>query len=143
MRPKAMRWLTASLAILLVTGIWAPAQEETPPGEASELTVTRAVVARAVENREPVGEGTEFPPDVQELACFTQIEGADGETVIYHTWRHGDEVKAKVELSIRGSSWRTWSTKKILPHWTGEWSVKVEDADGNLLTIVSFSITES
>jgi hypothetical protein len=138
-----MRWLTASLTIVLVTVTWAAAQEETQPGETSELTVTRAVIARAVEGREPVGEGTEFPPDVQELACFTKIEGTAEETVIYHTWRHGDEVKARVELSIRGSSWRTWSTKQILPHWTGEWSVKVEDADGNLLTIVSFTITES
>jgi hypothetical protein len=112
--------------------------QETGPG--GGVSIETAVVARSVEEREPVGEATSFPADVGELACLTRVAGASGETSIQHVWFHGSEELARVRLAVRGSSWRTWSTKQILPSWTGAWKVEIQDADGNVLHTVSFTV---
>lgn len=111
--------------------------------EMAKLVVDRAVIALDVEEREPVGESVFFRPDVGQILCWSKIVGASDETVIYHVWRHGPTERAKVELPVRSSAWRTWSTKKILPSWTGDWEVEVQDADGNVLETLSFTIGET
>jgi hypothetical protein len=124
-------WL-AVLAVIPALVLGAMAQEG--------LRVERAAVARSVENREPVGEAASFPADVGSLSCFSKIVGAGEETEIYHVWRHGPTERAKVKLTVRGSSWRTWSTKRILPGWTGAWTVEIQDAQGNVLESVPFTV---
>lgn len=108
-----------------------------------DIRVDRAAIALYVEDREPVGEDTSFAPDVGQLACFSKIVGAEGDITIYHVWRHGPTERAKVALSVRSSAWRTWSTKRILSGWTGDWTCEVQDEDGNVLETVSFTIRES
>jgi hypothetical protein len=43
-------------------------------------------------------------------------------------------------LPVRSIAWRTYSEKKILPQWTGNWEVKVVDTTGATLTSVAFTI---
>jgi hypothetical protein len=134
-----MRTLVLAVTLLIASG--PIAQEEAPAGEtAGALSVTKGVMALRVENREPIGEGVSFEPGVGQLACYTQIEGAGGETVVYHVWMQGGELRAKVQLPVRSPRWRTWSTKRILPGWTGDWTVRVEDSDGNVLKTVAFTV---
>jgi hypothetical protein len=44
---------------------------------------------------------------------------------------------------VRSPAWRTWSTKQIEPEWTGEWTVRIEDAEGRVLDTLRFTIGES
>lgn len=110
--------------------------------EGTTLDVEEAAIARGVEERRPLDAGTDFPADVGELFCFTRITGGsdDAETSVVHVWRRGDEEVARVPLPVRGASWRTWSRKRILPSWTGEWTVDVEDAAGNVLETLRFTV---
>ena len=121
----------------------AAAQEDAAPEEQGRLEVTRAAIAKAVEDREPVEEGTSFASDVGQLVCFTRVEGAGEGRMIHHVWSHGGEEKARVELPLNGSPWRTWSSKRILPSWSGDWTVTVEDEDGTVLTRLDFVIEEA
>ncbi len=107
-----------------------------------DLQVDRAVAARGVESREPVGEASSFPADVGRVFLFSRIVGAQEETAVYHVWRPGPTERAKVRLSVRSNSWRTWSSKQIAPRWTGPWTVEVQDELGNVLESVSFVIEE-
>ncbi len=95
-----------------------------------------------VENRELVGADSTFSADVGTVFCYTHITGAQDTTEIAHVWYYQDEEKARVPLGVRTSDWRTWSSKKILPSWAGEWNVRVEDAEGNVLGSSSFVINE-
>lgn len=126
-------------ALILVVCLAGPAAAQE---DSSELSISRGAIARSVENLEPVGEATSFPADVGRLSCFTRVEGAQADTVIYHVWKHGDQVLAKVQLDVRSPSWRTHSNKNILPSWTGAWSVDVEDAEGRVLMTLPFTIGE-
>jgi hypothetical protein len=131
-------WLT--VAVLVFVCAMMPARGE--EGTAPRLTIEQAVIARQVEEREPVGEGTIFPSDVGQVACYTKVIGATGETFIEHVWSQGEVERARVHLAVRSADWRTWSTKRINPAWTGDWTVRIEDAEGRVLDRLTFTIGE-
>ena len=97
-----------------------------------------AVLALAIEEREPVDTGSAFPADVGRVWLWTEVTGAEGQT-ISHVWSHG-EHEWTVELSIGADRWRTWSNKTIPSEWTGEWTVEVRDATGAVLKTVTFTV---
>jgi hypothetical protein len=41
---------------------------------------------------------------------------------------------------VKSVAWRTFSQKKILPQWTGNWEVKVVDSSGATLGSVAFTV---
>lgn len=144
LRPSG--WLLAGLlGLVVLVAPPAPAQEEnpepaTPPTEApAAATVARAQVCTDVVDREPVNPSTSFGADVGQLYCFTEIRGAEG-TTITHAWIHEGTTRARVDLPVRSPRWRTWSSKQILPAWTGNWQVKVLDADGVVLDTLDFVV---
>ncbi len=92
------------------------------------------------EARELVGVATTFAPDVERIWCLTRIEGLTGPTSVTHAWYPEGQTMARVDLPVNGSHWRTWSSKLLLPAWTGTWEVKVLDADGTVLHTGSFEI---
>jgi hypothetical protein len=147
MKAQPIRAATHALATLvlplLALALPAPAPaQEAGSGEAGGegLSVTRSAIAREIEDREPVEEGTSFPADVGHLVCFTLVEGAEGEAVVHHVWSHGGTERARVELPVRSASWRTWSRKTIPAEWPGEWTVTVEDDAGHVLTRLMFTV---
>lgn len=106
------------------------------------ITVEQFEFGTDVQNREIVNPGTEFPADVEQVFCFTHITGVDEESSITHIWYLDGQEMASVDLAVRSSDWRTWSSKTILTDWTGDWSVDVLDAEGNLLMSKAFTIGE-
>jgi hypothetical protein len=130
-----------AVLLLVAAALVAPARPIVAQ-EASDTTptVSRLVVATGVENREPVGVAEQFSADVGTLYCFMSVEGHFAGAQLYQVWMHGDQEMARVPLTVKGPQWRTWSTKTILPSWTGAWTVKVEDAQGNVLKSVDFTV---
>ncbi len=111
------------------------------PAMAQEgLAVEESTIARDVVDRMPVEPGATFPADVGRLFCWTRITGAEGSTSVRHVWFLEDQEMADVELNVGGSSWRTHSSKAIVPEWTGNWRVEVRDSSGNVLETIRFSI---
>jgi hypothetical protein len=107
---------------------------------AQELTVARAVVCLDVVDRMPVGAADVIPAGTERVFCFTRIDGAQGETQITHNWYYMGSLKASVVLPVRTPAWRTWSSKTLLPEWTGEWMVEVLTSDGTPLESVIFFV---
>ncbi|MEW5795214.1 MAG: DUF2914 domain-containing protein [Candidatus Zixiibacteriota bacterium] len=136
-----MRTLFAAMMLCLGAGAAGLTQDQpqTMPATAPSLSA-EAEVCTAVVDRMPSGGGTIFGADVGTLCCWSRITGAVGETTIVHIWSYNGKEMAVVELPVRSSSWRTHSRKNILPEWTGNWEVKVVDADGNTLKSVAFTV---
>jgi hypothetical protein len=109
-----------------------------PELQAQEVEVTQAVVAADVEEREPVGVTERFAADVERVYFYTVLEGDFPESRFEHVWLFEGEERARVSLTAQGPRWRTWSSKAMLPQWTGEWTVRIVDADGQELASVSF-----
>lgn len=100
--------------------------------------VTRAQFTTAVDAREPVDDLTEAnAASLTKLYFFTELRDLEGQTVT-HRWAHGGQTMAEVSFDVGAPRWRVWSSKELLPQWTGTWTVAVVDAVGNVLTEKSF-----
>jgi hypothetical protein len=133
--------LAATAAFLLVTGSATPlAAQETPQTEGSPLAVAEAVIATGLQDLQPADSVTSVAADVGQVYCWTRVTGAEGEVQIEHVWYHGDQEVARVPLRVASADWRTFSSKRIAPEWTGQWRVDVVGPDGTVLDSVGFSV---
>lgn len=108
----------------------------------SATSVSRSAFAREIVAREPAESASEFPSNIGEVYFFTQVLDAGENGEITHLWSYNGETVAEVSLHVEGPSWRTWSSKKIMPHQLGEWSVSVITAEGDTIETASFTITK-
>ena len=139
-RPHRLSGLALLLGLLAV-GTTSPGHA-LPVEEAPDLTVAVMAVGRDVDRttRRIVAPADTFPADVGRLYCLTRISGAADTTSVTHVWVHAGTPLARVRLPVRSPDWRTWSSKRILPSWTGEWEVMVLDADGGVLARRTFHV---
>ncbi len=108
---------------------------------ASGLTVTTELCT-GIEERMPVGMAKAFPADVNEVYLWSRIVGAQDTTFVKHVWYYKGNEMADVHLDIKSAAWRAWSKKTILPSWTGDWEVKIFDADDAELAAMKFTVGE-
>jgi len=109
------------------------------PAAAFAVEVAEVVMCRDVVEREPVEPGDSFPADVGKVWCWSKIK--DGRaTVIKHVYYHNNKKMATVELFMGSALFRTWSSKRIMQDWKGEWRVDIVDDNDNLLKSLEFTI---
>jgi hypothetical protein len=104
------------------------------------LTVAEAVITSNVVDRVPTDTLTMVAADAGQVYCWTRITGATGEVEIAHVWYRGDEEVARTPLRVASADWRTWSSKKFEPSWTGDWRVEIVAPDGTVLKTVAFTV---
>ncbi len=120
-----------------------PDQPEKPAvieQKVAEPEVVRDAVAAGISDREPIDEGTVFSPALDRIYYFTEIQSQSPSTEITHVWYYGDREVARVTLPVDGPRWRTWSSKQILPEWTGQWMVEAVTSDGSVVASQTFSV---
>ncbi len=132
------------IAVLIVTlmlplGNMAKAADATDADAGAKITM---VFGTSVDpdTRAIIGESATFSSDSERIFCYTKISGADAPTTLTHAWYYKGKTKARVDLNIGAATWRTWSSKKIMPHWVGLWEVKVLDEAGQVLATGNFEI---
>lgn len=141
--------LLVLLSVLVLSGICLaqdePAEEpmeDTTAVAEPELALAEIQICEAVENKEPVGTGTVFSDDLDKIYCFTKIAGAEDTTYVNHIWYFGDEEIVRVNLPVKSSSWRTWSSK-TLNMGSGKGHVEIVSEGGDVLGKVNFVIKEA
>jgi len=110
------------------------------PVSSQAMEVMDGVVTTGIQDRQPVDKVETAPASVGKLFCFTRIAGAPEGARVFHVWYQGDREMARVELLVRSSNWRTWSSKTLLPDWTGDWRVVVVDDQGQVLLTLPFNL---
>jgi hypothetical protein len=100
--------------------------------------VALARFTTAVENREPVDAVTFLENDATRIYFYTDLRDLSGETIV-HRWELGGEVMAEVPFAVGSDRWRVWSSKRLLPAWTGDWTVAVVKGDGEVIASESFT----
>jgi len=107
----------------------------------SEAGVSRSAFTSAIENKEPVSELKTISNNTDKVYFFTELLGLSGHTIT-HRWEYNNKVLAEVAFNIGADRWRTWSSKSILPGWTGIWTVSVLDEGGNVIEQNNFEYVE-
>jgi hypothetical protein len=101
-------------------------------------TVSRALFTIGIDDREPVIMVDSISPDsYSSISFFTELNGMTGKTVT-HQWMFDDKVMFEKSFEVGGDRWRVWTSKTLLPDWTGTWTVKVLNEDGSVLERKSF-----
>jgi len=108
----------------------------------AETGVYRSAFTTAIENKEPVSELDVISSDTPKVYFFTELRGLNGHTVT-HRWEYSGETMAEVSFEVGGDRWRTWSSKNMLPAWSGVWEVSVLDEGGNIMMQKSFEFVEA
>ena len=117
------------------------AQEETTKDVEKMVSLKKITICEKIENRDPVNPGEEFPVGIGTIACHTVISCKMDSQVIHHLWYKDGELMATVNLTVGNSmSWRTWSTKNLMPGFEGDWEVIVKTSEGEELGKTSFKI---
>ncbi len=106
----------------------------------SNIEINNFVIALSVEERVPQGVSTTFSSSVSRLYAFCEINGALEEINLMHLWYYEGKLMAVVKLAVKSNSWRTYSSKNILPEWTGQWRVEATTEDGLVLYTSEFEI---
>lgn len=130
------------LILLILSACHLALAQESNRSEESELKVTKMVFCTEIIGREPLSEESSFPNDTPKVFCFTKIEGAQFDMEVTHKWYYEDSLMAEVQLSVRSAAWRTYSSKNMMPAWTGTWRVIVVDDAGNAIREESFEFKE-
>jgi len=99
------------------------------------LSVESMSFCAGVEEREPVGEGTEFTTDIGTIFFWSNVLNAGEETSVEHVWYLKGEEKARVTLPTKYPRNRVWSSKIVPPEWEGEWKVEVVSESGQVLGV--------
>jgi len=107
-------------------------------GNAFAGTVSRALFTIGIDDREPVIMVDSISADsYSSISFFTELNGMTGETVT-HQWRFDDQVMFEKSFEVGGDRWRVWTSKTLLPDWTGTWTVEVLNEDGSVLERKTF-----
>jgi len=106
----------------------------------SALIIERAALTTAIIDREPQGVANKFSRDIEKIYFFTQVQGAIDPAIITHRWYYENKLMAEVELSVKSNNWRTYSSKRIIYEWIGNWFVEAVDIKGNVLKTLNFEI---
>ena len=100
--------------------------------------VSRAMFTIGVDNREPVLMVDSIDSSAYtSISFFTELNDLSGHNVT-HQWTHNDQVMFEKTFEVKDSRWRIWTSKTLIPSWTGTWTVNVLDDDRTLLASNSF-----
>ena len=112
----------------------ATAQDSTAKSGAT----AEAAVGTSVADKALVGAAESFPASAGRLACFARVMNAT-DSEIEFVWYKGDVEQGRVKQSVKGSPWRTWSTKTLPANAAGEWRCDVVQGE-KVLQSVKFRI---
>ena len=92
----------------------------------------------AVVDRLPQRPATDYR-EGEEVHLFTRFDNpGERRRTVRHRWYHEGKRKSSIELSVRGRTWRTWSSVPV--YGKGAWRVDVVDEADTVLRSLEFTV---
>ena len=99
----------------------------------SRGSVVRSAFTRNIDDREPAENLQNLTNENGQVKFFTELRDMSGQTAI-HRWEYEGKVVAEVAFDVKGPRWRVWSSKSLVPQWTGDWKVSVINGAGEVIS---------
>lgn len=109
----------------------------------SNVQLIDSAFALGIKGRDPSHTQATFDADVGQVWAWIRVANPSAQpTHVTLVWRHGQTERARVQLEVgaHAKGWRTWSSKRIMAHEVGAWSVDVLDAHGEHVKTLSFTV---
>jgi hypothetical protein len=121
---------------LMMVGMLAVVAAVQPVQQSPSVEIT---IGKSVAGGMAVDTASAFDAGVGQVAGWTRVTGLAAGTKITHLWIHGAD-STRIELTIGGSPWRTYSRKTVPPGSSGEWKLEVLGPDGTRIASRSFRV---
>lgn len=118
------------------SAIEATPAESTPMAEQSGFSrgsVVRSAFTTEIAEREPTENLQNLTNENGKVMFFTELRDMSGQTAM-HRWEYDGKVVAEIEFNVKGPRWRVWSSKSLIPQWTGDWKVSVINGAGDVIS---------
>jgi hypothetical protein len=100
--------------------------------------VSRSMFTIGIEDREPVIMVDSIDSSAYtSISFFTELNDLSGHNIT-HQWTFNDKVMFEKTFEVKAERWRVWTSKTLIPAWTGSWTVNVLDDDRAVLASNSF-----
>ena len=100
--------------------------------------VSRSMFTIGIEDREPVIMVDSIDSSAYtSISFFTELNDLSGHNIT-HQWTFNDKVMFEKTFAVKAERWRVWTSKTLIPAWTGSWTVNVLDDDRAVLASNSF-----
>ena len=99
----------------------------------SRGSVVRSAFTRDIDEREPTENLQSLTNENGQVKFFTELRDMSGQTAL-HRWEYEGKVVAEIEFNVKGPRWRVWSSKSLVPQWTGDWKVSVVNGAGEVIS---------
>jgi len=106
------------------------------------IALVQAVMCEDIQDQLPQNPTSVFSIERRKAVCFTAFDPVLQKTDIYHHWFHRDRSSAKIKLTLKPPRWSTYSSIQFREEDIGPWRVEISDAQGKILQVLRFSITE-
>jgi hypothetical protein len=107
-------------------------------GQGTAGSVARATFTSAIDDGAPSDYRQEFDTNTPVVYYYTEILDLHGQTVI-HRWKLEGKVMQEVPIPVKRSREAVWSKSTMQPGWTGNWTVEVVNARGEVIEMDNFS----
>jgi hypothetical protein len=106
------------------------------------LKLPIAVVCEGIKDFAPINQAVVFSITVGKVFCYSFFEPVPKDTHIYHNWYHREKLTARLKLSLKPPSWKTYSTIQLREDDKGPWRVEITGPKGRKYRVLRFSITD-
>lgn len=110
--------------------------------EQAKFVLKSAVMCERIKGSTPINTTVIFSAEKERVFCFTVFDPVFSETQIIHNWYFKDDIVSRYKLAIKPNRWETFSTHKISHRVKGPWQLEITDDEGNIITILRFSVTD-
>ena len=107
-----------------------------------KILLVQAVMCEDMLDLVPRNPTTVFFFVLRKAICFTSFDPVIEKTIVFHQWFHRDQNSAKMKLTLNPPRWSAYSSIQLRAEDIGPWRVEVTDAQGHILDILRFSITD-
>jgi len=120
--------------------------QDPPPGDAepvlADYHLQKAVMCERIKGSTPMHQTVAFSASKGLAFCYSVFDPVRRGAHIYHVWYYRDELVSRQKRILKPDRWETYSTQKISGKVKGPWRVEIDDADGEHIAILRFSVTE-
>ena len=103
--------------------------------------VKRFQLTNGIEDREPRGDFEDIEPGpdgMLRVYVFSEVTDMKDD-VIHYRWIRNGKQQANVKIGVWSNRWRSNSSKYVAVDMHGDWQVRMENKNGELLAEASFS----
>jgi hypothetical protein len=104
---------------------------------AATMTVEKAQVGTAIQDRELQGAATEFDKSVTRVYGWARVSSESVPTKVHFIWSADGKQEADVPVDLKVPSGRLWSSKSV---WPAHWKLDVSDDAGKALATQEFVV---